>query len=139
MLLKYIFYLFLAIALVSCTIAIPASKVKGYPTDIYYRNDIPDQPYTAIDYVYLNDERPNQANKYIREDLIEQYGQLPKSYTYNEKEYLLYQLSKKAKDLGADALVEVEYQLYIKKEVYGYNLKGLAVRYTQPKNNYRNH
>lgn len=112
----------------ACQIGIPRSY-KMFPTEIFFKEDVPQRPFQEIEYVYLSDEREYYENKNLRQDLLQKYGQLPKGYSYEEKELLLYQLSKQAREIGADAIIQVEYQLYIRKDVYGYNLKALAVRY----------
>ncbi len=121
-------FLVLLLGTSACQIGIPRNY-KMFPTEIFFKEDVPQQPFQQIDYVYLSDEREYYENKNLRQDLLQKYGQLPKGYSYEEKELLLYQLSKQAREIGADAIIQVEYQLYIRKDVYGYNLKALAVRY----------
>ncbi|NIK72962.1 uncharacterized protein YbjQ (UPF0145 family) [Thermonema lapsum] len=107
---------------------IPLRQENPYPIPVYFKGERAGMPYRIIEIVELSDTRPHNANRGIRDELLEQYGQMPKGYNLTEKEILIYQLAEKARRLGADALVEVEYTLFVNKQYYGYKISGYAVK-----------
>ncbi|MCS6796583.1 MAG: hypothetical protein NZ516_11570, partial [Raineya sp.] len=57
------------------------------------------------------------------------YGDLPKGYSYDEKEVMIFFLSQKAKEMGADAIMNLNYQVFVSQDKYGYDLRAVAIKY----------
>ncbi|GIV38472.1 MAG: hypothetical protein KatS3mg033_0272 [Thermonema sp.] len=107
---------------------LPIRQQAPYPIPVHYKGETLTKPYRIIELVELSDTRPNTGNRGLREDLLEKYGQMPKGYNMTEKEILIYQLAEKARKLGADAVIDVDYTLFVNTQYYGYKVSGYAVK-----------
>jgi hypothetical protein len=135
MILKRVFFkafglIILASIVQSCAIATGMNR-NIFPTPVYWANQASPQPHEVIEALVLQDERYYDPKDPLKKDLLEKYGVMPKGYNYDEKEILVYQLSKKARDMGADALIDIRYSLQVGQKTYGYYISGLAVRLPQ--------
>lgn len=101
-----------------------------YPVEVFWDKSQPNRNYEVLGNVALSDEKYySTKSKNARKELLTHYGDLPKGYRYDEKEILVYQLTKKAKEMGADAIMNINYQLSVSRDKYGYNLTGVALKY----------
>lgn len=111
----------------ACSIGFRSGMMTAkYPTDIFWDKDVPKRPYDVLGNVILQKEsyyenEPKNKKYY--------YGNLPKGYSYDEKEIMIYLLSKKAKEMGADAIMSINYQVFVSQDKYGYDLKAVAIKY----------
>ncbi|MDX1905050.1 MAG: hypothetical protein SFU27_12910 [Thermonemataceae bacterium] len=105
---------------------------NAYPVEVFWDKSQPSRAYEVLGNVVLKDERfYSNSSKNARKELLTYYGNLPRGYKYDEKEILIYQLTKKAKEMGADAVMNINYQLNISQNKYGYDLSCVALKYTQ--------
>jgi len=129
---RIFFALFILLVAYSCSFRSGMMRNK-YPVEVFWDKREPDKAYEVIGDVKLTDERYySTKSKDARKELLTHYGDLPKGYKYDEKEILIYQLTKKAKDMGADAIMGINYQLSISQDKYGYNLSCVALKYKKP-------
>ncbi len=128
---KFFSCFFIVFLLNACAISLSPKQKSLYQVEVFFADETQAlRPYKTMENVFIYDEQPNKENANLSKELQKKYGKLPKGYSYDQKEYLLFQLTRKAKTMGADAIVDVSYQFYAKKDVYGYNLSGMAVKYT---------
>ncbi len=104
---------------------IPISQKTSFPLDVYYDNQTPERPYSEIQWLEIS-----------REDALRSYQtqtkekrMLERGNNVEAKNLMTAQLVMKAQKIGADALVNVNYQYYTAKDYEGYSMRGLAVRY----------
>ena len=101
-----------------------------YPVEVFWDNQEPRRSYEIIGNVSLNNERYyTTKDKKARKELLTHYGDLPKGYRYDEKEILVFQLTRKAKEMGADAIMHINYSLTVSQTKYGYDLSAVALKY----------
>ncbi len=112
----------LAAALWSCII--PISQKMSFPLDVFYENETPERPYSEIQWVEISREDALRASQTKDEKRM-----LERGNNVEAKNLMTAQLAMKAQKIGADALVNVNYQYYAGKDYEGYSMRGLAVRY----------
>ncbi len=113
----------LTAALWGCVI--PISQKTSFPLDVFYDNETPERPYSEIQWLEISREdalRSAQTKK-------EEKRMLERGNNIEAKNLMTAQLVMKAQTIGADALVNVNYQYYTGKDYEGYSMRGLAVRY----------
>ena len=126
---RIIFLLSITFLVSSCAFR-SGMMLNKYPVEVFWDKNEPDKAYEIVGDVKLSDERYySTKSKNAKKELLTHYGNLPKGYEYDEKEILIYQLTKKAKDMGADAIMNINYQLSISQDKYGYNLSCVALKY----------
>ncbi|GAB4131424.1 MAG: hypothetical protein OHK0045_24430 [Raineya sp.] len=101
-----------------------------YPVEVFWDKQEPSRNYEIIGNVNLQNERYyTTKDKKMRKELLTHYGDLPRGYRYDEKEILIFQLTRKAKEMGADAIMHINYSLTISQTKYGYDLSAVALKY----------
>ncbi len=111
----------------SCAIGFRSGMMNAkYPTDIFWDKDEPKRPYEILGDVKMQKESYYTSEKRRKKQY---YGDLPKGYSYDEKEIMIFHLSKKAKEMGADAIMRINYQVFVSQDKYGYDLSALAIKY----------
>ncbi len=114
----------LALALLLQGCVIPISSKVNYPLDVFYENQEPERPYSEIQWLEISREDALRASQTKDEKRM-----LERGINAEAKSLLTAQLVLKAQKLGADALVNVNYQYYTAKDYEGYSMRGMAVRY----------
>lgn len=127
---RIIFLLSITVFVVnSCTFR-SGMMLNKYPVEVFWDKSEPNKAYEVLGNVKLDNEKYySRKSKDARKELLTHYGDLPKGYKYDEKEILIYQLTRKAKEMGADAIMTINYQLVISQDKYGYNLSCVALKY----------
>lgn len=114
--------LFFIIFIPGCVV--PISGKTSYPLDVFYENETPERPYSEIQWLEISKEDALRASQKADEKRM-----LERGNNVEAKSLLTAQLVMKAQKIGADALVNVNYQYYTGQEYEGYSMRGLAVRY----------
>ena len=126
---RIIFLLLITLIANSCAFR-SGMMLSKYPVEVFWDKTEPNKTYDILGDVKLSDEKYySTKSKNAKKELLTHYGTLPKGYEYDEKEILIYQLTKKAKEMGADAIMGINYQLSISQDKYGYNLSCIALKY----------
>jgi hypothetical protein len=121
---------FLLIFLCSACVFRSGMMTNKYPVEVFWDNQEPRRNYEIIGNVSLSNERYyTTKDKKARKELLTHYGDLPKGYRYDEKEILVFQLTRKAKEMGADAIMNINYRLTVSQTKYGYDLSAVALKY----------
>lgn len=121
--------LFLLILCNACAFRSGMMRNK-YPVEVFWDNQEPRRSYEIIGDVRLHNERYyTTKDKETRKELLTHYGDLPRGYRYDEKEILIFQLTRKAKEMGADAIMGIHYSLTVSQNKYGYDLSATALKY----------
>jgi Putative heavy-metal-binding len=102
---------------------IPISTGPKYPVDIFYENQQPERPFTALKSLETHREDTLSARQNANGRMLARGNDM------QQKELLMARMSMEAKKLGADALVNVRYQYYTSTTANGYSLRGTAVKY----------
>lgn len=105
-------------------IALPEIKEK-YPIDVFFKPEKPTFEVEAIEIVSLSQEEFNTHKQKFVKDRMVQRGK-----TADEKKLLIAALIEKAENLGASCLYDVNYQYYTSTSVSGYNITGVAGKYS---------
>ena len=95
----------------------------NYPVDIFYANERPDRPFIPLRELEIKNETPVVAQQMVDRRMVKRGNNM------QEKELLLARMSLQAKNLGADALVDVQYSYFTSMTTNGYILKGIAAKY----------
>lgn len=103
---------------------VPISTRPQYPIDVFFENETISRPYDEIRLLSLSEENPLDAKQRRSRDRM-----LYRGNDMEQKDLLLAQMVVDAQRLGADALVNVKYQVYTSATATGYLLEGLAVKY----------
>lgn len=103
---------------------IPISTRPQYPIDVIYVNETVSRPYEELTLLTMSEEKPLTAQQRRSRDRM-----LYRGNDMEQKDLLLAQMVVDAQKLGADALVNVKYQVYTSATATGYLLEGLAVKY----------
>jgi hypothetical protein len=103
---------------------VPISQNTNYPLDVFYENQTPERPYSEIQWLEISKAEVLRASQKADDKRM-----LERGNTVEAKSLLTAQLVMKAQKIGADALVNVNYQYYTAKDYEGYSMRGLAVRY----------
>ena len=103
---------------------IPISQKTSFPLDVFYDNETPERPYSEIQWLEISREDALRASQTKDEKIM-----LERGNNVEAKNLLTAQLVMKAQKIGADALVNVNYQYYTGKDYEGFSMRGLAVRY----------
>lgn len=119
---NFFFLSVLAGAVWGCVI--PISQKTSFPLDVYYDSQTPERPYSEIKWLEISREDALRASQTKDEKRM-----LDRGNNVEAKNLLTAQLVMKAQQIGADALVNVNYQYYTGKDYEGYSMRGLAVRY----------
>jgi len=121
--------LFLVLVCSACAFR-SGMMTNKYPVDVFWDNQEPRRSYEILGNITLNNERYyDTKDKKARKKLLTHYGDLPRGYKYDEKEILVFQLSRKAKEMGADAIMNINYSLTVSQTKFGYDLSAVALRY----------
>ena len=112
----------LTVFLMGCVV--PINQKTNFPLDVFYENQTPERPYSEIQWLEISREEVLRASQRADEKRM-----LERGNTVEAKSLLTAQLVMKAQKIGADALVNVNYQYYTAKDYEGYSMRGLAVRY----------
>lgn len=127
---KFITKLLLLVLLCNACAFRSGMMTNKYPVDVFWDNQEPRRNYEIIGNVNLNNERYyTTKDKKARKELLTHYGDLPRGYRYDEKEILIFQLTRKAKEMGADAIMNVNYSLTVSQAKYSYDLSAVALKY----------
>ena len=114
-----------SILLTSCmSNSIPISTSTKYAIDVLYDNQTPEFPYEELTWLELSNSealRPDQTK--------DDKAMLKRGNDAKAKQLLTARLVAEAQKIGADALINVNYQYYTTVKEEGYILKGLAVKY----------
>jgi len=108
---------------------VPISTRPQYPIDVFYENETVSRPYDEVRLLSFSEEKPLNAKQRRSRDRM-----LYRGNDMEQKDLLLAQMVVDAQRLGADALVNVKYQVYTSATATGYLLEGLAVKYRESKN-----
>ena len=112
-------------ALVGCfRPVIPISTRPQYPIDVFYANETVSRPYEEVRLLSFSEEQPLSDKQNRSRDRM-----LYRGNDLEQKDLLLAKMVVDAQKLGADALVNVKYQVYTSATASGYTLEGLAVKY----------
>jgi hypothetical protein len=103
---------------------IPISTRPQYPIDVFYEHETVSRPYDEVRLLSLSEEKPLDARQRRSRDRM-----LYRGNDLEQKDLLLAQMVVDAQRLGADALVNVKYQVFTSATTTGYTLEGLAVKY----------
>lgn len=103
---------------------IPISHKTSFPLDVFYENETPERPYSEMQWLEISKEEALRASQTADEKRM-----LERGNNVETKNLMTAQLVMKAQKIGADALVNVNYQYYTGKDYEGYSMRGLAVRY----------
>jgi hypothetical protein len=103
---------------------IPISQKTSFPLDVFYQNESPQRPYSEMQWLEISREDALLASQTADERRMIERGN-----NVQAKSLMTAQLVMKAQKIGADALVNVNYQYYTGKDYEGYSMRGLAVRY----------
>lgn len=104
--------------------AIPISTRPQYPIDVFFNNQTVDRPYDELELLTIAEEVPlSDREKRSKERLLFRGNDV------QQKDLLVARLVVDAQKLGADALVNVKYQVYTNEKATGYSMEGLAVKY----------
>lgn len=103
---------------------IPINTRPQYPIDVVYENETVSRPYDEIRLLSLSEEKPLTDRQRRSRDRM-----LYRGNDLEQKDLLLAKMVVDAQKLGADALVNVKYQVYTSTTSTGYTLEGLAVKY----------
>ena len=104
-------------------VPIPNVEPK-FPVQIFYGENKPTANYDFIEHIVLNEEKPLEKNQ-----IIKQGRMLKRGNNEETKQLLLAQLTMKATEIGAHALINVTYKVFATATSTGYELKGDAVRF----------
>ncbi len=104
--------------------AIPISTGPNYPIDVFMSDQAPDRPYSEIQWVEISRQDSLDARQKKDSNRMVYRGNDAQA-----KDLLTAQLVLKAQKVGADALINVQYQYFTSATVEGYTMKGLAVKY----------
>ncbi len=105
-------------------IALPEIKDK-YSIDVYFKPEKPNFDVEQIEEISLSQEEFNNAKQNIVKGRMVQRGK-----TADEKKLLIAALIEKAENLGASCLYNVNYQYYTTASTSGYNITGIAGKYS---------
>lgn len=103
---------------------IPISTRPQYPIDVFYANETVSRPYEELRLLSLSEEKPLSEKQARSRDRM-----LYRGNDLEQKDLLLAKMVVDAQKLGADALVNVKYQVYTSATASGYTLEGVAVKY----------
>ena len=103
---------------------IPISTRPQYPIDVFYVNETISRHYEELTLLTMSEEKPLDAKQRRSRDRM-----LYRGNDMEQKDLLLAQMVVDAQRLGADALINVKYQVYTSATATGYTLEGLAVKY----------
>lgn len=103
---------------------IPISTRPQYPIDVFYVNETVNRPYDELTLLTMSGEKPLTPDQRRSRDRM-----LYRGNDMEQKDLLLAQMVVDAQKLGADALINVKYQVYTSATATGYTLEGLAVKY----------
>jgi len=103
---------------------VPITQNPNYPLDVYYENQTPDRPYSELQWLEISREDVLHAAQKASDKRM-----LERGNNVEVKNLIVAQLVMKAQQIGADALVNVNYQYYTAKDYEGYSMRGLAVKY----------
>lgn len=121
--------IFLIVLFSACTFR-SGMMTNKYPVEVFWDKQEPNRDYEVIGNVALQNERYyTTKDKKMRKELLTHYGDLPRGYRYEEKEILVFQLTRKAKEMGADAIMHINYSLTVSQNKYGYDLSAVALKY----------
>lgn len=112
----------LVVGMAGCII--PITQNTNYPLDVYYDNQTPERPYSEIQWLEISREEALRASQ-----TANQKRMLERGNNVEVKNLITAQLVMKAQQIGADALVNVNYQYYTGRDYEGYSMRGLAVKY----------
>jgi|SRR5690554_1584602 tRNA A37 N6-isopentenylltransferase MiaA len=112
----------LVVGMAGCII--PITQNTNYPLDVYYDNQTPERPYSEIQWLEISREEALRASQ-----TADQKRMLERGNNVEVKNLITAQLVMKAQQIGADALVNVNYQYYTGRDYEGYSMRGLAVKY----------
>jgi hypothetical protein len=105
-------------------IALPEIKEK-YPIEVFFKPEKPSFEVEPIQEISLSQEEFNTIKEKLVKDRMVQRGK-----TADEKKLLIAALIEKAENLGASCLYDVNYQYYTTTTVSGYNISGIAGKYS---------
>ncbi|MFT4033074.1 MAG: heavy metal-binding domain-containing protein [Siphonobacter sp.] len=122
---KY-FFILLVCLLQSCFLpSIPISRKPKYDLDVYWKEEKgPDRSFEIIDQVIIQDEIPLTNTQLKTKGPMTMRGN-----DSRQKIRLTEELVEKAKQLGANAVLDVKYKYYITASSNGFIMEGTAVRY----------
>lgn len=105
-------------------VALQEIKEK-YNIDVFFKPEKPSFDVEAIENISLSQEEYNTIKEKFVKDRMVQRGK-----TADEKKLLIAALIEKAENLGASCLYDVNYQYYTSTSVSGYNITGIAGKYS---------
>jgi hypothetical protein len=115
-------YLIISGLLSGC--AIPITSRSHYGLDIFYQNDLPNQPFDELGLVEVEDQQKNLP------DASQPNGRTMRGLDSRAKDQLLARLVAKAKaGVNADGLIQVDYKLTLSRDVAVYKISGVAIKY----------
>ncbi|MCY7352243.1 MAG: hypothetical protein LH606_16530 [Cytophagaceae bacterium] len=119
------FFILLGLGMAGCfQPAIPIRMRDSYPIDVFYEGQSVDRSYTEIRLVVISEEIPLTNREKTAGGRM-----LYRGNDMQQKDLLVAKLVVDAQKLGADALINVKYQVYTNEKVTGYSMEGLAVKY----------
>jgi hypothetical protein len=90
---------------------------------IFYGKEMPEQSFEAIETITISGEEPLTADQTYRGKMLKRGNH------QNKKKEILDEMVARAVDLGASALMEVNYKVYTTTNANGYTFTGKAIRY----------
>lgn len=94
-----------------------------FQIDVFYGNDTPKQSFEVIETVSVSGEEPLTADQTYKGKMLNRGNH------QNKKKEILDEMVAKAVDLGASALMDVNYKVYSTTTANGYIFTGKAIRY----------
>jgi len=90
---------------------------------VFYGKDVPEQSFEAIEIITISGEEPLTADQTYKGKMLKRGNH------QNKKKEILDEMVAKAVDLGASALMDVNYKVYSTTTANGYIFTGKAIRY----------
>lgn len=94
-----------------------------FQIDVLYGNEAPKQSFEVIETITMSGEEPLTADQTYKGKMLNRGNH------QNKKKEILDEMVAKAVDVGASALMEVNYKVYSTTNANGYIFTGKAIRY----------
>jgi hypothetical protein len=94
-----------------------------FPIEVFYANETPKQSFEVIETITMSGEEPLTSDQTYKGKMLNRGNHQSK------KKEILDEMVAKAVDVGASALMDVNYKVYSTTKANGYTFTGKAIRY----------
>jgi uncharacterized protein YbjQ (UPF0145 family) len=102
----------------------PTGK-RDYPIDVFFKNQQPTKSYNTIGKVFINEDMDDVTNQTVNGRMVK------RGNNEENKQLLMARLTIKAQEMGADAIMDVNYRLITDLNGTSYEVSGVAIRYVR--------